>query len=178
MDNIFEDDDLNIDIDGLQLVDIDIDGIDEASKQAAEEMVNNLSKFYYNEEFMKNNPNFKKRVDTELESLRILIKMRKTDEVVLDVLIKAISGNSNNASLYRSLTEIQKTILSITTKMNDVIVNLNNLMKGYQLEIDFDKDDESETLSETGTQHRGSKSFIEMMNNDDNLFKEEEINEE
>lgn len=174
IEDIFDDDDLKVDIDGLQLVDIDIDGIDEASKQAAEEMVNNLSKFYYNEEFMKNNPNFKKRVDTELESLRILIKMRKTDEVVLDVLIKAISGNSNNASLYRSLTEIQKTILSITTKMNDVITNLNNLMKGYQLELDFDKEPDEEQTETLNSQHRGSKSFIEMMNNRDFEYDEEE----
>ena len=93
---LFEKDDL------VEDVVIDIDGIGSTSEMDARDMVDNLSKFYYDEEFMRKNPNVKKRIDSELESLRVLIKMRKADEAVHDAIIKAISANNSNASLYRS----------------------------------------------------------------------------
>ena len=162
-------DDLQPDVDGLQLVDIDLESINESAKTDAVSLIDNLSKLYYDEDFMKRNPTFKKRVDTDLESLRILFKMRKTDEETHDILIKAIAGNSGNASLYKSLTELQKTIISITTKICDIIDGLNNLMKGYQIELmnnsedDEAKDDPDEDFDPTST-CRGTKFFIEQMN--------------
>lgn len=165
--SLFDDMDISQNIDGVNVVDIDIDNINESSERSAQELVENLSKFYYNEDFMKRNPSFKKRVDADIESLRVLIKMRKTDEMAHDILIQAISGNSSNASLYRSLSEIQKTIISITTKMNEIITSLNNMMKGYQLELNFEetenKEESQEESSSTNSAHRGSKQFIESM---------------
>jgi hypothetical protein len=105
--------------------------------------------------------------------------MRKTDEVAHDLIIKAIAGNSGNASLYKSLAEIQKTILSITTKMGDIITGLNNLLKGYQLEMNFEEQEQPETDQEQPklkNTYRGSKEFIERMNQGD-LFMEEEETE-
>lgn len=174
---IFEETSLDGVIDGMELVDIDMEGIDKESLDDAMALVDNLSKLYCNEEFMKNNPNFKKRVDAELESLRVLIKMRKTDEVAHDLIIKAIAGNSGNASLYKSLAEIQKTILSITTKMGDIITGLNNLLKGYQLEMNFEEQEQPETDQEQPklkNTYRGSKEFIERMNQGDLFIEEEE----
>lgn len=165
--DLFNDDILTPDIDGMQLVEIDIDGIDKNAQEDAVALINNLSRFYYDEDFMKRNPNFKKRVDADLESLRILFKMRRTDEKTHDILVQAIQGNSSNASLYKSLTEMQKTIISITSKIDDIIVGLNNLMKGYQLELSFDEKQESEEeeITTTPLTHRGSKEFIQKMNN-------------
>lgn len=167
----------NLDVDGLQLVDINIDGINEEAKADAVALIDNLSKFYYDADFMKRHPNFKKRVDSDLESLRILFKMRKADEEAHDLLIKAITGNSGNASLYKSLADMQRTIISITSKINDIVDGLNNMMKGYQLEIDFnnthENEDETEPISDNKT-FRGSKEFISMMNNTQNLFTKEE----
>ena len=151
-------------INGENLVTIDVDHIDATSISDAKAMVENLSKFYYDEKFMKDNPNIKKRIDSELESLRVLIKMRKADEQAHDALLMAISNNNNNASLYRSLTEIQKTIISITTKMGEIVTGLNNMMKGFQLELNFEKeetDEESPELSPTTS--RGTKDFIRRM---------------
>jgi hypothetical protein len=150
-------------------VDIDLESINESAKTDAVSLIDNLSKLYYDEDFMKRNPTFKKRVDTDLESLRILFKMRKTDEETHDILIKAIAGNSGNASLYKSLTELQKTIISITTKICDIIDGLNNLMKGYQIELmnnsedDGIKEDPDDDFDPTST-CRGTKFFIEQMN--------------
>lgn len=177
-DNLFEMSPLdNLDVDGLQLVDINIDGINEEAKADAVTLIDNLSKFYYDEDFMRRQPNFKKRVDSDLESLRILFKMRKADEEAHDLLIKAIAGNSGNASLYKSLADMQRTIISITSKINDIVDGLNNMMKGYQLEIEFnntqDQEVETEQISDNKT-FRGSKEFISMMNNTQNLFTKEE----
>lgn len=173
-------------MDDIPMIEIDIDGIDNDAKKDAELLVETISRLYCDEEFMKSHPAFKKRVDTELESLRVLIKMRKTDEVAHDFLINAIKGNSGNASLYKSLAEIQKTILSITTKMNETIAGLNNLVKGYQLEFNFDPEpnnesnDSAEPDEISYTTCRGSKEFIRKMEQTENLFTplEESENEE
>lgn len=178
-------DDVNLDgiVDAEEIVNIDIDGIDDNSIIDARAMVENLSKFYYDEEFMRSNPSLKKRIDSELESLRILIKMRKSDERTHDILLGAIAKNSSNASLYRALTETQKTILSITTKINDIVNGLNGLLKNYQLEIQWkeetvdnsdNQDDDSD--SEPGDIrdiHKGTKSFIEQMNREEDDFEGE-----
>lgn len=161
IDELFDDFPTNDIIDAEELVDIDIDGISEESNKDALELISNIEKYYYNDEFMKNNPKLKKRIDSELESLRILLKMRKSDEVTHDVLIKAISKNSSNASLYRSLTEIQKTIISITTKIGEIITDLNNLLKNYQLELNFKEEESGDDPGQTiKNATRGTKDFI------------------
>ena len=174
-------DDINLEgiVDAEEIVNIDIDGIDDNSIADAKAMVENLSKFYYDEEFMKANPSLKKRIDSELESLRILIKMRKSDEKTHDVLLRAIAKNSSNASLYRALTEVQKATLSITKQINDIVNGLNGLLKNYQLEIQWkdetaeSKDDNEEDVEEIKDIHKGTKAFIEQMNQDeDDLFNE------
>lgn len=150
------------DIDSENLITIDISDIDDSSMKDARDMINNLSQFYYDEEFIRAHPNIKKRIDSELESMRVLIKMRKADERAHDAILQAISTNNNNASLYRALTEIQKTIISITTKMGEIVAGLNNMMKGFQLEMTFDKNTEEEIEASQNT-HRGSKDFIKSM---------------
>ena len=78
LNSIFADVDLDGIVDpGEEVVNIDIESIEDHSIMDAKAMVENLSKFYYDEEFMKANPSLKKRIDSELESLRILIKMRR-----------------------------------------------------------------------------------------------------
>ena len=185
LNSIFADVDLDGIVDpGEEVVNIDIESIEDHSIMDARSMVENLSKFYYDEEFMKANPSLKKRIDSELESLRILIKMRKSDERTHDILLGAIAKNSSNASLYRALTETQKTILSITTKINDIVNALNGLLKNYQLEIQWKEetvetttDDNDDTNDEDVVEisrdiHKGTKSFIEQMNDEEELLKE------
>ena len=189
LDNIFADDpDV---LDGIDVVNIDIDAIGDEAVGKAKTLIEDLAKFYYDEDFLKANPNFRKRVDNDMESLRMLLKMRSADEVTHDVLIKAIAANSSNASLYRALTNVQTTILQITTKIETIVNNLTTMIKGYQLELNFKMeqeqmmksqatDDESEmTVDDVSTQHRGSKSFIEQMNRieQNQMFETEEEQE-
>ena len=167
IDNMFVDDDGIID--GLDIVNIDIEGIGSDAENKAKTLFEDLTAFYYDPEFLKANPNFRRRVDNDIESLRLLLKMRAADEVTHDVLIKAIAANSGNASLYRSLTQVQTTILQVTTKIETIINNLTTMIKGYQLELNFKNEQETESSEkepdaiDDNTVHRGSKSFIEQM---------------
>ena len=172
IEGLFEDVNLDGILDAEEIINIDMDGIEQDAITSAKDLINNLSRDYYNDEFLKNNPSLKKRIDGDLEHLRILIKMRKSDEVTHDILIKAISKNSSNASLYRSLSEIQKTILQITTKMTEIVNSLNALLKNYQLEINFKEEKESnedqeESIDDMQHTSKGSKSFIEQMMKDE-----------
>ena len=157
-------------IDPEEIINIDFDGMEESAKQEAEDMIINLSRLYYDEEFMKSQPNLKKRIDADLESLRINLKMRKADEFAHDICLKNIGQSPSNASLYRSLTDLQRSILSITTKIEDTITRLTSLLKGYQTEIQFasHEDEETDGSHEETTVYRGSKDFIKKMNARDN----------
>ena len=186
-DGMFASPDDNV-IDGLEVVNIPIEDISTEAEGKAKSLIEDLAKFYYDDEFLKANPNFRKRVDNDMESLRMLLKMRAADEVTHDVLIKAIAANSSNASLYRSLTTVQTTILQITTKIENIVNNLTTMIKGYQLELNFkyeneiannESNDATETIEDSPTTHRGSKAFIEQMqrieeNNSENIFETEE----
>lgn len=167
--------------DTLEVVNIDIDTIGNEADEKAKKLIEDLTKFYYDEEFLKANPNFRKRVDNDMESLRMLLKMRAADEVTHDVLIKAIASNSGNASLYGSLTRIQDAMLKITTKIENIVNNLTNIIKGYQLEINWKAehelvDEENEvpsSIEEVSNATRGSKAFIQQMNSlEANMFEE------
>lgn len=167
--NLFENENiLNNDIiDGLEVINIPIEEIGDEADVKAKQVIENLAKFYYDEEFLKQNPNFRKRIENDMESLRMLLKMRAADEVTHDVLIKSIANNSGNASLYKALTNVQSTILSITTKIEGILNNLSSMIKNYQLEINFKQEQEIDNSQETElntSQHRGTKSFIEAMN--------------
>lgn len=169
-------------IDSLEVVNIDIEGISSEAENKAKVLIEDLAKFYYDEEFLKSNPNFRRRVDNDMESLRMLLKMRAADEVTHDVLIKAIAANSGNASLYGSLTRVQATILQITTKIENIVNNLTNMIKGYQLELNFKyenemnkEDGEIESIEDVSNAHRGSKSFIEQMKKLEEAQKKEEV---
>lgn len=158
-------------IDSEEVVHFDLDAVEDEAKQDAIAMVDNLAKFYYNENFMKSHPSFAKRVETDIESLRVVIKLRKADELVQNQLIKSIASNTNNASLYKALADIQKVIISLTTKINELVNGLNNLMRGYQQELDFDgsagqdreERDDGEIEESEDITMRGAKDFIRQM---------------
>ena len=79
------------------IVNIDTERIDNDSLKEAAELVENLKDIYADPEFMKANPKFATRLKAEVEDLRILMKIRKSDEVAHDVLLSAIGSNSSNA---------------------------------------------------------------------------------
>ena len=154
-----------------EIVNIDTETIDNTSLKEAQDLIENLKDIYTDPEFMKANPKFSTRLKAEIEDLRILIKIRKSDEVAHDVLLCAIGKNSSNASLYRSLSDIQKTILSTTSELSSKIKDINSMLKGLQLELNF-KQEQAELNQPKGDENteqldqnvfRGSKDFIKAM---------------
>lgn len=180
---------LFVDPEGI-VEDINISDIEEEAKSASFALCRNLREVYFDEEFMKNNPRFKERLDVELESLRVLVKMRKSDEIAHDLCLRSIGMNTNNASLYKALSGIQSSMLSIQRQMDDTVKNINNLLKNVQLELNFDSNQQNNTQGQQeipldSNTTRGSKKFIEMMNQElkqeaqleispENLFVDEE----
>lgn len=181
--------DLFVDPEGI-VEDINIEDIEEQAKTASFALCRNLREVYFDEEFMKKNPRFKERLDVELESLRVLVKMRKSDEIAHDLCLRSIGMNTNNASLYKALSGIQSSMLSIQRQMDDTVKNINNLLKNVQLELNFDNNQQNNTQGQQeipldSNTTRGSKKFIEMMNQEleqetqleirpENLFVDEE----
>lgn len=160
--------DLFVDPEGI-VEDINIEDIEEQAKTASFALCRNLREVYFDEEFMKKNPRFKERLDVELESLRVLVKMRKSDEIAHDLCLRSIGMNTNNASLYKALSGIQSSMLSIQRQMDDTVKNINNLLKNVQLELNFDNNQQNNTQCQQeipldSNTTRGSKKFIEMMN--------------
>lgn len=160
------------------VINIDTAVIDDNSLKEAEGLIENLKDIYTDPSFLKDNPKFATRLKSEIEDLRILIKVRKSDETVHDILLGSIGKNPNNASLFRALTEVQKTILSTTTDISEKIKDINALLKNAQLEINFkgETNTEEEPKTQTPSTFRGSKDFIKQMRMD--LEKENQNDDE
>ena len=180
-------DDILVDPEGI-VEDININEIEDVAKIAAFAMCKNLREVYFDEDFMTRNPRLRERLDVELESLRVLIKMRKSDEIAHDLCLRSIGLNTNNASLYKSLSSIQTSMLSIQKQMDETVKNINSLLKNVQLELNFDSQEsasqQNNNIENTTDATRGSKKFIEQMKkelekdnnstiNPEDLFEEE-----
>lgn len=147
---------------------IDTDLIAKESNIMATSLISSVLRLYNNKEFVDEHPDFKKRIDTEIESLKRMYKMIKTDEIVHDHLVQAISKNPGNASLYMSMTKLQEKISSLDGDIKRILDGLNKICANYQMELNFEQtrkasDDES-SIDETGVVTRGNKAFIDMMN--------------
>lgn len=156
-----------LDLGGLEeAVVIDIDEINSTAESNSINLCNNLEKIYGNQEFMDAHPDYKKRLDIEVESLRVLIKMKLADEHVHDVAVKAIAANPSNASMYTSMIKVQASILDIQKRMDEVVKNINSLLKGYQTELNFDDNNVRDCHQEYDNSNiqRGSRAFIQEMN--------------
>ena len=160
-------DEANLPIDPEGIVeDINVTAIEEQAKEESLDMCKNLRKVYFDERFMNENPLFKKRLDVELESLRVLIKMRKSDEIAHDLCLRSIGMHTNVASLYAALARIQTSMLNIQKQMDETVKNINFLLKNVQLELNFDKPQDDQSAIPVGNDPnitRGSKKFIEQM---------------
>ena len=165
---MFQDDELPIDPEGI-VEDINISEIDEQAKQEANAMCSNIKDIYFDSDYWCKHPLIKKRIDIELESLRLLIKMRRSDEISHDLCLRNLGLNGGNASLYAALAKTQSSIMSLTRQIDDTIKNINVILKGVQLELDFEKKDEQTAEDASENKNgitRGSKKFIEQMRNE------------
>lgn len=175
------DDPIDIDTPLDDAIYIDMDEVNQQSEDESKLMFRDLERIYSNDDFMREHPEYKKRLDIELEALRILIKMRKSDEITHDILVKQIGITPNNASLYSALNRMQASILSVQTKLDSTVKTINQLLKNYQMEIPFEKpegeviDKETGEVKQTAQTFRGTKAFMNhIIQNPTVPFKKEE----
>lgn len=148
------------------IINIDLDKLDSDSRADARKMIDAITDLFYDDDFKKTHPQAHKAIEMELETLRILIKMRKADEEAHDAILKAIAENKSNASLYRSMSDIQKTSIAITGKIHDTLDRLNKLCTELTSHIDLDDTgdgDPTDSPEDTANIHRGTKEFIKDM---------------
>lgn len=183
--SIFKDDGKNgpdgISIDDMEdIYELDLDLINKDANTLAASNIQNLLRLYNNKEFVDAHPDFKRRIDTEIEGLRKLYKMAKIDEETHDHLCTAISKNPSNASLYMAQVRLQEKILTIDEKIRDRVANFNKIIAAFQLELNFNDqkaqegDGNTAELDDGAVMARGSKAFVEQMQNqqEEQLFEE------
>ena len=171
------DDPIDIDTPLDDAVYIDMEEISKKAEDETKLMFRDLERVYSNEQFMNEHPEYKKRLDIEIESLRIQLKMRKSDELIHDILVKQIGMTPNNASLYAALNRMQASMINIQTKLDQTVKNINQLLKNYQLEIPFEGEkaevaiaasqNDSKTDAKT---FRGTKAFMNHIMNKNQTF--------
>lgn len=168
MDELFGGNESDLPIDGEDVYTIDMDLITKESNIMATSLISSVLRLYNNKEFVDEHPDFKKRIDTEIESLKRMYKMIKTDEEVHDHLVKAVSKSPGNASLYMSMIKLQEKITSLDGDIKRILDGLNKICNNYQMELNFEATkkglDEETSYDETGVVTRGNKAFIDMMN--------------
>lgn len=153
--------DLNSIIDGVELenaVIIDIGEVDKRGADGASDFVNKICGAFGDDDFFDKHPRIKKRVSIEIETLRGLIKMRCASEQAHDALLNAISSNNSNTAFYRALSDTQRSSLAITTKIEECISRIEDLIKPKDEHIN--ENNEDERTDESDNIHRGSKDFI------------------
>lgn len=169
---LFEDD-FKSNIDAEEIINIDLDHINQEALDSASTSLKDIVAMYSDESFMKAHPAFKSQLDSEINTMRRLYKMLQTDEETHDILIRNIGSNAGNASLYRSLSDLQKTMLSISSQIDDKKESIARMLKNYQLEVNASQmeEDVNDAVenSQDKTTFRGSKDFIRSMQEEDDV---------
>lgn len=167
-----------VDLDDLEDVyNIDIDVIGKDANTLAASNIQNLLRLYNNKEFTDEHPDFKRRIDTEIESLRMLYKMKHINEEVHDHLVNSIAKHPGNASLYMALDRMQGKMLSIDKQIREQIADFNKIITGYQMELNFARDNDlnnndggrTSQLEDGSIMSRGNKAFIEQMRSNEKI---------
>lgn len=140
-------------------VDLKIESSSEEATQEAENISRLLTEFYYDSTNI--SPALITQIKLETETLSLLYQLRKWDESASKELMNGIQMSPTNASLYRALSDMQRTIIAITEKIDDTKLSLINLLKNSQSEkLDEEEDSSDETSKSI---FRGNKEYIKMM---------------
>lgn len=111
----------------------------------------------------------------EIENLRILIKMRKSDEQIHNMNVLSLTVEPGNAPLYRSLAQTQKSLLDIQKQTDETIKNIKayferSLDTTIQQPLEKDSGEEADGAQK---KFKGSKSFIASLQNSNPISNKE-----
>lgn len=146
---------------------IDLDDVDKRTKERANIIVERLSAYYFDEKYIREHPYIPNKIAQEVDNIRRLLKMLAVNEKAQDTLITSIVISSSKGTLYGSLTSLQNSMLAMQTQLNQLTSNLENIFREMQenCEKTFEEKDKEVTGEDGSLSIRGSRDFIETINN-------------
>ena len=145
-------------------LDLDLQVVEEDTLNKAKNIVEKLSGYYFDEIYIKNHPYIPCKIETEMQSIRRLLKMLTINEKAQDSIIMAIALSMSKSTLYQSLTSLQNSTLSIQKQLDDVVTKLEDIFRMMQEECQksFEKKDKEDDGNGKMV-IKGSREFIEEM---------------
>lgn len=144
-----------------QLITIDLDAVNGEAEHRSEIITDSLSNYYFDEKYIKDHPYIPTKIMQEMDNVRRLYKMLMVNEKAQDALIKAVSLNASKASLYLSLTSMQKSTLLIQKQLNDMVAGLETIFQRMQDEADKMYSEKDKEEGDDGSLTiRGAREFI------------------
>lgn len=149
---------------------IDLDEVEGQAKAKAQQITERLSNYYFDQKYIEEHPYIPNKIAQEMDQIRMLIKMLYINEKGQDTLIQNITMNSGKGALYQALTSMQKSMLDIQKQLNEVVASVEGIFKEMQDNADktFSEKPKETNLSDGSIVVRGSKEFIESLNNINN----------
>lgn len=149
---------------------IDLDEVEGQAKAKAQQITERLSNYYFDQKYIDEHPYIPNKIAQEMDQVRMLLKMQSVNEKAQDTLIQNITMNAGKGALYTSLTALQKSMLDIQKQLNDIVGSIEAIFKEMQDNADktFAEKPKETNLDDGSIVVRGSKEFIESLNNRDN----------
>lgn len=142
---------------------IDMDEVNNKAEQQAKTIVERLSNYYFDEKYIKEHPYIPNKIASEMDNIRVLLKMLSVNEKAQDTLLMSIAINTGKGALYQSLTSLQSAMLNIQKQLEQTTNNIEDIFHIMQDECDrsfAEKDKEEDNGSIVV---RGSREFINAM---------------
>ena len=145
-------------------LDLDLQVVEEDTLNKAKNIVEKLSGYYFDEIYIKNHPYIPCKIETEMQSIRRLLKMLTINEKAQDSIIMAIALSMSKSTLYQSLTSLQNSTLSIQKQLDDVVTKLEDIFRMMQEECQKSFEEKDKEDDGNGKMViKGSREFIEEM---------------
>ena len=145
-------------------LDLDLQQVEEDAAFQAKIIVERLSNFYFDKNFLDKHPYIPNKIYTEMQNVRRLLKMLTINEKAQDSIIMAIALSMSKSTLYQSLTSLQNSTLSIQKQLDDVVTKLEDIFRMMQEECEKSFEEKDKEDDGTGKMViKGSREFIEEM---------------
>lgn len=145
-------------------LDLDLEEVEIESSSQAKFIVERLSGYYFDAKYIEKHPYIVCKIQTEMQSIRRLLKMLTINEKAQDSIIMAIALSMSKSTLYQSLTSLQNSTLSIQKQLDDVVTKLEDIFRMMQEECQKTFEEKDKEDDGTGKMViKGSREFIEEM---------------
>ena len=145
-------------------LDLDLEKVESESATQAQFIVERLSGYYFDAKYVDEHPYIVCKIQTEMQSIRRLLKTLTINEKAQDSIIMAIALSMSKSTLYQSLTSLQNSTLSIQKQLDDVVTKLEDIFRMMQEECQKSFEEKDKEDDGNGKMViKGSREFIEEM---------------